>query len=285
MTTGLQAFAEESLEVALTNWQKIRRCIRERRLPARLKQIVPELLGKLSKQRVIYCQRGRKKFLKFKVDDKCLAYPILDEIFNAQVYFPTINSRAKFEIRRGETVIDIGANLGLFAAYAANQSHNGKIYCLEPSRDNFARLQYHRQHNGLDNMVLINKGVSDRAETVKLYLMDENCGGYTTMPDNADRLQFAEEKYELIECVSLQQVFDEYGIERCHFLKLDCEGAEAKILAALPAPYFRRIDRIAMEYHANVDVLALAELLYSHGFAVTIRGYPERWGLIFGIKR
>jgi FkbM family methyltransferase len=284
MATELSASTETLGSTSLTNWQRLWRCVREKRLPVRLKQLAPKIMSRLSGQTVIYCRNGHKRFLKFRVNDKSLAYPILDEIFNAQVYFPTINSRAKFEIKRGETVIDIGANVGLFAACAANLSRSGKVYCFEPSQDNFARLEYHRWHNGLDNMVLINKGVSDRAETTKLYLLDENCGAHSIVLNKGDGLRFAEDKYELIECISLQQVFDEYEIDRCHFLKLDCEGAEANILAALPAPYFKRIDRVALEYHANVDVLALAELLHGHGFEVTIKGYPEKWGLVFAIK-
>ncbi|MGE0882725.1 MAG: FkbM family methyltransferase [Blastocatellales bacterium] len=251
----------------------------------RLKQIVPEVLSKLTGERVVYCAGGRRRFLKFKVDDKSMAYPILDEIYNARVYFPTLNSRMKFDIKRGDTVIDIGGNIGLFAACAANLSHFGKVYCFEPNKDNFARLSYHRQCNGLDNLVLINKGVSDRTETVKLYLLDENCGAHSTVLDKDDGLKFEADRFEIIECISLQQVIDDNEIERCNFLKLDCEGAEARILMGLPAHYYKRIDRIALEYHANIDVLALSKMLYGYGFEVTIKGFPEKCGLIFAIKR
>lgn len=276
---------KELLALPLTDWQKLWRCIKERRLPVRLKRFVPDLLGKLSQQEVVYCRRGYRKFLKFKLDDSSMAGLILDEVFDAQIYFPTINSKTKFEIKRGETVIDIGANVGLFAACAASLSRTGKVYCFEPSRDNFARLQYHRKHNGLDNMVLINQGVTDKVETVKLYLVEENCGAHSTCLDKGEGLNTAQEKYELIECIPLQQVFDEYAIARCQFLKIDCEGAEMKILSALPADYFSRIDRIALEYHPNVNPLALAELLHRHGFSVMIKGFPMKWGLIFAVKQ
>lgn len=281
MTTNPPALAEKSLNRSLTYWQKLWRCIKERRLPVRVKRFVPDMLGKLTKQDVVYCKGGYRKFLKFKLDDKSMADLILDEIFNTQVYFPTITSRTKFEIKRGETVIDIGANIGLFATCAASLSRTGKIYCFEPSKDNFARLQYHRKHNGLENMVPVNQGISDKVETLKLYLVNDNCGAHSTVEQKEDS---ADENYEVIECVPLQQVFDEYAISRCHFLKIDCEGAELKILTALPADYFRRIDRIALEYHPNVDALELAELLHQHGFSVVIKGYPQTWGLIFAIR-
>jgi FkbM family methyltransferase len=272
------------MDIPLSDSEKLWRCVKERRLPVRLKRFVPDLLGKISGQAVVYCRGGYRKFLKFKLDDKGMADLILDEIFHSQVYFPTITSRTKFEIKRGETVIDIGANIGLFATCAASLSRTGKVYCFEPSKDNFARLQYHRQHNGLDNIVPINKGVSDKAETLKLYLVDDNCGAYSTV-DQSVGLNTDQENYEQIECVPLQQVFDEHSIARCHFLKIDCEGAELKILSALPAEYFTRIDRIALEYHPNVSALELAELLHKNGFSVLINGYPRTWGLIFAVRQ
>jgi FkbM family methyltransferase len=270
--------------VALSNWQRLQACWRERRLPLRLQQLAPNVLSKLSGRTVFYCRDGRKKFLQFKLEDMPYADHIFREIFTMQMYFPTLNNFATFKIKQGETVIDIGANIGLFATYAASLSGKGRVYCFEPSRKNFARLAYHQHINGLNNLTLVNKGVSDQIESVKLYLTEENCGAHSVLPGQATGKDFSTDKYELIECVPLQQVFDEYAINRCHYLKLDCEGAEAKIISALPATYFKRIDRIAIEYHPNVDALVLAEQLHGHGFHVMIVGYPERAGMIFAIR-
>jgi FkbM family methyltransferase len=278
------AASAEARYTSPTELQKLWRCIKERRMPVRAKRLVPQLLGKISNETVVYSKHGRRSFLKFDLRGMSRANEILDEVFTARVYFPTLDARTTFEIARGDTVIDIGANIGLFGACAANLSRTGQVYCFEPSRTNFQRLELHRRRNGLDNMVLINKAVSDKQETAKLYLLDENCGAHTTMPDRGDGLRFAPDEYEMVECIPLQQLFDA-GIDRCHFLKIDCEGAEMKILAALPADYFRRIDRIALEYHANVDVLELAGLLHSHGFSVVIKGFPMRWGMLFAFRQ
>lgn len=209
---------------------------------------------------------------------------ILDEVFTSQVYFPAIDRRSDFTIKRTDVVIDIGANVGLFAACAANQTTRN-VYCFEPSRANFAALEQHRRMNRLDNMVLVNKAVSDRTEVVKLYLHDNNCGAHSLVLDKNDGLKFDEEKCEEVQCLSLREAFDEFGIDRCDFLKIDCEGAEGKILFALPAEYFKRIERLAIEYHANVNVLELAELLHENGFSVVIKGYPVKWGLLFAIRQ
>ena len=269
---------------SVTRWPRLVDCVRERRLPVRLKQIIPEYLGKLTRQSVVFRRTGRRKFLKFQVDAQSMSDLILDEVFTSQVYFPAIDRRSDFTIKRNEVVVDIGANVGLFAACAANQT-KGKVYCFEPSRTNFAALEQHRRINRLDNMVLINKGISDRAESVKLYLHENNCGAHSLILDKHDGLAFDEANSEEVECISLKEAFDEYGIERCDFLKIDCEGAEGRILSALPSEYFKRIQRIAVEYHGNVNVLELAELLYANGFSVVIKGYPVKYGLLFAIRQ
>lgn len=269
---------------AQSEWQKVLRCLRERRIPGRAKRLIPQLLSRATDKTVVASRHGRKKFLKFEVADRPMADLILGEIFEAEVYFPVLTAWHKFNVSRGDTVIDIGANIGLFAVCAANLSRTGKVFCFEPSTENFARLEYHKKLNGMSNIVAVDKGVSDREENLKLYLLDENCGAHSIFADKGDGLGFDPNKYEEIECVSLKQVFDQYAIAKCDFLKIDCEGAELKILSALPAEYFSRIERIALEYHSNVNVLELAELLHGHGFSVTIKGYPVKWGLVFAIK-
>ena len=277
-------FTQAASVVPASQWRRLVSCISERRLPVRLKQIGPEILSKLSGQSVVFCRGGRKKFLKFKVEAESMSDLILHEVFTSRVYFPTIDKRTEFKINRNDLVIDIGANVGLFAACAANQTR-GKVYCFEPNGSNFAALERHRKINKLDNMLLINKGISDRDESTKLYLHGNNCGAHSVFSAKGDGLEFDEGRYEEIECISLKQAFDEYDINRCDFLKIDCEGAEGKILTALPSDYFKRITRIALEYHANVSVLELAELLDENGFSVFIKGYPEKWGLLFAIRR
>jgi FkbM family methyltransferase len=284
MSANLPSATRKTVDISPSRWPRLLNCLKERRLPVRLKQIVPEILGKLSGQSVVFCRSGRKKFLKFQVDSQSMSDLILDEVFTAQVYFPAIDKRTVFKIKRNDVVIDIGANVGLFAACAANQTR-GNVYCFEPSRANFAGLERHRRINRLNNMVLINKGISDRSESIKLYLHGNNCGAHSVILDKNDGLDFDETRFEEVECISLKEAFDEFEIEKCDFLKIDCEGAEAKILSALPREYFKRIQRIALEYHTNVKVLELAELLEHNGFSVVIKGYPVKWGLLFAIRR
>ena len=50
----------------------------------------------------------------------------------------------------------------------------------------------------------------------------------------------------MVESISLKKIFDENKINKCNFLKLDCEGAEFKILESLPNEYFNKINKIVL---------------------------------------
>ena len=89
---------------------------------------------------------------------------------------------------------------------------------------------------------------------------------------------------------TLTEIFDTYQVDRCDFLKLDCEGAEYEILLNLPITYLQRVSRIALEWHGVEDPAvrrsqsnSLVERLVSAGFE--IETYWEYVGFRCGMIR
>lgn len=257
-------------------------CIAEWRLPSALTHFWSELESKLSisGKKFVFCKRGKRKILWFKVNDIPRGNFMLTHVCYVKDHFPKLSAYLDFKINTYDTVIDIGANLGYFSMYAANIAKEGKVYCLEPSTESFERLKYHQKLNKMINTVLIKKGVSDKDEKTKLYLWKNFNARHSMIYRENDK----SENYELVDCIPLKQVFDEYKIEKCDFLKIDCEGMEHKILQALPEEYFKRIKKISLEYHKNIEVLELAKLLYRRNYKVVINGYPERQGHVYALR-
>ena len=54
-----------------------------------------------------------------------------------------------------------------------------------------------------------------------------------------------------VKCVTLKEVLDDNGIDRVDFLKLDCEGAEYKILQTIDESALNRINMVGMEFHGH----------------------------------
>ena len=148
--------------------------------------------------------------------------------------------RSGFEIRDTDIVIDIGAHIGLFALFSSQFCKNGKVYCFEPVKENFDLLESNLELNNIRNVVATNAAISTSTGVVTIYLNDDE-SGHSMYVTGSKQIQ--------VKSLSLQDVFDSNKLEKCDFLKIDCEGEEYKIIDSLPTSYFDKINKMCVEYH------------------------------------
>ncbi len=144
-----------------------------------------------------------------------------------------------FEIRETDTVIDIGAHVGLFTLYASQFCNRGKIFSYEPMKENYKILVDNVKNNNLVNIKTFNLAVSN-SQSVKLYINDDE-SGHSMFSKSSN--------FITVKSISLEDIFNQNNIQECNFLKLDCEGAEYEIIENLPAEFFEKIEKIVIEYH------------------------------------
>jgi FkbM family methyltransferase len=174
-----------------------------------------------------------------------------------------------YEVRPGDVVVDIGANIGSFAVYAAAARRAGRVIAFEPHPGNFSLLSRNVEENGLGQVVTcVNEAVSGSPGQVLLLEDAGNFGGHSLA---ATGLASAETATAFkVRCGTLEETFERFGLTRIDYLKIDCEGAEYEILEATPESIFRRIGRVSMEYHRRPGrrVEELGEILERYGFRV-----------------
>ena len=204
---------------------------------------------------------------------------MLRNVLTAREYHPP-----GYEIGPDDVVIDVGANIGAFAVTAARAAPNGRVYAVEPEPDNFALLCGNVRRNGCRNVTPVRAAVADEAGEVALSISAGNAAGHSVQRRHGGR-------DVVVPAVTLGGLLDEYRIDRCDFLKLDCEGAEYGILYGLPPAYFPRIRRLALEYHASPDEKRgkgdeLVAFLRGVGFRVDLYTsvVGSRNGLIFASR-
>jgi len=168
------------------------------------------------------------------------------------------------------TVIDVGANIGLFSIRAAALAR--RVLAFEPMPSNFKYLK--TNVGRFRHVEPIEKAVLGRPGTVDLHV-SSNPGAHSVLPmESGSKVP--------VEAVTLERIFADHSIDRCELLKMDCEGAEYESLAAMPAELWPRIDRIRLEYHAGPpgwDGPRLAALLRERGFRCELaprRRHPEQ---------
>lgn len=180
-----------------------------------------------------------------------------------------------FKVAAGDTVVDVGANIGSYALYAATEGRAGRVIALEPHPGNFALLTANVLENGRTDIICCEAAVAATSGTARLQIDPDNSGGHhLTGSSDAPTVD--------VDCKTLDQVVTEHGLEAIDYLKLDCEGSEYEILATIPDPIMRGIRRISMEHHPvpGHGPHELTQILSEHGFSVRLhegdRLYAER---------
>jgi len=144
------------------------------------------------------------------------------------------------------TVVDLGANIGLFAQEVGCRAE--RLLLIEPDPDNGAVLGRNVTLAGLDDRATVLPcAVAGETGEVSFYR------SVKSVCHSASK-QFVESYGAVLEelrvpALSLARLFDEHHVERCGLLKCDIEGGEYDVFEAAAPDVLARIDSIVMEAH------------------------------------
>lgn len=169
-------------------------------------------------------------------------------------------------VKHFRTIVDVGANVGSFALYAAQSCPEARIYCYEPEQQNFYLLKQNIQINGLEGRVAAFQcAVASSSGRRKLAVDISQWNSFHYLRDGAS--------HQLVDCTTLRDVLTEHCPEGIDLLKLNCEGAEYEIVEACSNSDCARIANIRVEYH-NLDASRNGDSLRRY---LEARGYRIEW--------
>ena len=129
----------------------------------------------------------------------------------------------KKEIKKGDTAVDIGANIGLYTLFFSKLvGATGKVIAFEPDPENFDVLKKNIELNKITNVTLVQKGVSNKNETMKLY--KSHASGAHSLVRNA---KWQKDTYTDIQTITLDDYFKG---EKIDMIKIDTEGFELEVI-------------------------------------------------------
>ncbi len=143
------------------------------------------------------------------------------------VYEPLETKLVRKEVKKGDVVLDIGANIGYYTLiFAKLVGKKGRVFAFEPDPTNFALLKKNISINGYKNVILVPKAVAGKTERRKLYLIKDNPGGHRLYdsPQSDRSLE--------VEAISLDDYFRGNNL-RIDFIKMDIEGAEKEAILGM----------------------------------------------------
>ena len=220
-------------------------------------------LGIINKEGIIYFKNGTK----------CVMRNKSDSIAFFENYFLKLNNpNKKFEIKKNDIVIDIGAHIGYFTIYAAKKAHQGTIYSIEPYKESFEILKKNLKLNNLTNVKPVHAAITNVTKQITLYIDKNNQIGNSIFRTNKTK------ESEKVDSFSLTDFTENNKIKKIDFLKIDCEGAEFEILLNLNNELMRNINRMSVEVHENNNTDSIDKLvsfLNKNNFKVKISSMTE----------
>jgi len=235
---------------------------------------------------------------------------LYQEIFVRRAYF---QSGVSLPATGQPTVIDVGANIGLFSLACHRANPRCRLVAVEPAPAAFAVLERNLSHVG--GATCVRQALAESAAARGELTVYPDATAESSRHPRERAMQRARLQAHVassgggdaggrgdggddvgggggdgvgsgagVQCAcavgTLSELIKELHLESIELLKIDCEGDELRVLHGLCSADWRRVRQVAMEVHDIYGRLdAAVALLRRHGFRVTCaaqRGGTER---------
>lgn len=188
----------------------------------------------------------------------------LFEIFQRGEYEPPQMLVPRLSEDQVRTIVDVGANVGMFSSWALGRWPGASVVSIEPDPGNLVELRRWRAALPDDRVALVEAAASTRAGTLAFV---SGLGGGSMVSDSGDIV------------VASIDIFD--LLRTADFVKIDIEGGEWPILADPRLAALEQLT-VVMEYHrVGAPSLpareAAVRLLEAAGFRTGF-GKQNYWG-------
>jgi FkbM family methyltransferase len=215
-----------------------------------------------------------------------------------EVFVEEIYTRSFGQLPTNATVVDVGANIGLFSLLIKQQLPDARVYAFEPAPVHFALLG--KNLAAYRAVQLFQQGLGE-AVTHKRFTYYPN---YSVMSgfhadahddrqllaagiasqlqlDQPEKVEAAERYIEILmdnklddaqqfDCsiTTLSAFIDEQKITHIDLLKIDAEKAESDVLGGIADKDWGKISRIVLEAHDKTSCDHICTLLAGRGYSV-----------------
>ena len=131
--------------------------------------------------------------------------------------------------RPGDTVLDIGANIGVTAVISGVLVGSGRVVAIEPVPETFLHLEANTAAAGLGNITCVPAAIGDHEGTVDLVTRaGSNFAAFVGYEDVLDR--YTDYAAYPARVMTVDRLVEELGLDRVDVMKIDVEGYELEAL-------------------------------------------------------
>ncbi|MDR0612813.1 MAG: FkbM family methyltransferase [Dysgonamonadaceae bacterium] len=167
------------------------------------------------------------------------------------------DGRFDVTVKKGDAVIDAGAWIGDFSAYAANKG--ATVYAFEPVKSTYQLLCKTQMLNNIKGggIYPVRKGLSSMEQNVDITINTKISGANSTVITDSSH-----KSSEKITLTTIDRFAKENNLERVDFIKADIEGAERDMLRGATNVLRTFAPKLAIcTYHLPDDPQVLEQII------------------------
>lgn len=204
--------------------------------------------------------------------------PAIDTVFKCDPMDATFLNYTEFfyrdiyrdiDISNSNVVFDIGANSGVWTAYALSKGCKN-IYSFEPIQKAYQSL--YNTFGGDGRVTCINKAIDTKSGNRTMFTTKDNSTISSFYETQADYVPGYKDKFipEEIQTITIDDVIKQYGITKIDLFKTDIEGFEYELFQNMSPEVLKMIDKMIIEFHVNFngEVKPLIKKLEDNGFII-----------------
>ena len=147
---------------------------------------------------------------------------------------------SRITTKKVETIVDLGANIGLSVLHFKSKYPNARIIAVEPEKSNYELLK--KNVAGYNNIYCFNNAIWYTNNNLGIY--DSGMGEYGyRVVDGNDR------QVGTINGITLNDIIEKFNITTIDILKIDIEGAEKELFTYNYESWLPKVRCIVIELH------------------------------------
>lgn len=163
-------------------------------------------------------------------------------------------------LENDNTIVDLGANIGIFCLLASQTNTHAKVIAVEPFPENYERLIKNVIDNDRGDFVTTINAAAVGVEGDRFMAASNDVPGHSKRTGAAGDVR--------VKGVTLQTLMEDTCLDEIDFLKVDIEGGEYELFEHCPPEVLKKIRRIGLEYHGGGNTAQLFSKILSEGFRV-----------------
>jgi FkbM family methyltransferase len=137
----------------------------------------------------------------------------------SEIYEPEVWSRFMSSLKKGDTIVDVGAHIGFYTVAAAKRiAPDGRVYAFEPNPDTVEILRDQLRLNAVSNVTIVDAAATSREGSIAFQ---------TTLGPMSTIAKADDEGVTTVRAVTLD---GQFPAQRIDILKIDVEGFEEDVL-------------------------------------------------------